>query len=335
MNERIAPFSRVDADHLRAQMPSFDATHKSTFHTAPDVLKRYLYHYGFDHLFDESRPLEYKLEFKDWAEHQIACHTWKLQSARATVLLAHGLFDHTGLYLKLAKRLLQEGYNVTSIDLPGHGLSSGKRVAIGSFDQYADVLAQCLEYCQQQFGNPCHMVGQSTGAAAVMNLLLRHEQRAKAIPRKTVLLAPLVRVRGWTRILLSYRFLRFFMTRVPRRFGVNSHDKNFLHFLAHQDPLQTTHIDVPWIRAMHSWAESLKKATPVDHSVLVIQGTGDTTVDWRWNMPLIAEKFPDASVRYIEGGLHHLVNEAEPWRGAIYDALCDFLQDKKKGARLS
>lgn len=323
MNERITPFSRVDADQLRKQQPTFSADQKAAIKTAPRLLKNYLYHYGFDQLFEPQRPLNYDLCFHSWADHQIALHTWRQATARGTVMLAHGLFDHTGLYLKLVKRLLLEDYSVVSLDLPGHGLSSGERVAIQSFSQYSAVLAACLKHCQQQLPAPYFAVGQSTGAAAIMGLLIDPERSADV--QKTVLLAPLVRVRGWPRILLAHALLKHFIKNVPRRFAVNSHDKNFLHFLAHKDPMQTRYIDVPWINAMHTWANNFKNSAPVDKSVFVIQGTADTTVDWRWNMPLIAEKFPQSNARYIESGLHHLVNEAEPWRGQIFDALCDYL----------
>ncbi len=46
---------------------------------------------------------------------------------RGWVLFIHGLGDHSGRYLKLAKVLMEKGMGVYTFDLPGHGKSSGKR----------------------------------------------------------------------------------------------------------------------------------------------------------------------------------------------------------------
>jgi len=43
------------------------------------------------------------------------------------VLLIHGLGDHSGRYLKLARVLMEKGMGVYTFDFPGHGKSPGKR----------------------------------------------------------------------------------------------------------------------------------------------------------------------------------------------------------------
>jgi alpha-beta hydrolase superfamily lysophospholipase len=52
-----------------------------------------------------------------------------------------------------------------------------------------------------------------------------------------------------------------------------------------------------------------------------VQGTGDTTVDWRYNTQAIARKFPRAHINTIPGARHHLVNESQPYRDSLYQLL--------------
>ncbi|MGL4242085.1 MAG: alpha/beta hydrolase, partial [Beijerinckiaceae bacterium] len=48
--------------------------------------------------------------------------------ARGTVLLVHGWTGRAAFMQAFAPPLLKEGYDVIALDLPGHGLSSGKRL---------------------------------------------------------------------------------------------------------------------------------------------------------------------------------------------------------------
>lgn len=334
MPHNIVPFSNADARYLREWATGLgaagiNADPAGEIDNAPAELMRYFGHYGFDRLFQRGAVCAYNLSGHYRASYHIVQHQWALENARGTVMLVHGLFDHCGLYLRLVERLLDENYNVVCFDLPGHGLSDGKRVTIDNFGQYGEVVNGCLSHCAQTLSEPFYAIGQSTGGAALMQFLLNAELSGRQLSAsldKVVLLAPLVRARSWSRLVFIHSLLQRLIKRTPRRFGANSHDRHFLHFLEHQDPLQTRYVDVPWVQAMRDWVTSFAQAPPMDTALLAVQGTADQTVDWRWNIPLIQEKFPRSKVHYVEGALHHLANEGQPWRGEIFDRLCDFLK---------
>ena len=46
--------------------------------------------------------------------------------ARDTLLCIHGLFCDSRIFTYIGSKLSIDGYNVVSIDLPGHGMSDGK-----------------------------------------------------------------------------------------------------------------------------------------------------------------------------------------------------------------
>lgn len=118
-----------------------------------------------------------------------------------------------------------------------------------------------------------------------------------------------------------------FVRTLPRRFHENSTDAEFAAFLREQDPLQPEHLSVNWVSAMRRWMPELLALPPSDVPTLILQGEQDLTVDWEWNLSVLAQKFPQARIHRHPEARHHLVNEAEPIRQALFTALDDFIGD--------
>src|SRR5690606_13758646 len=110
------------------------------------------------------------------AGFDIATHYWLPSEPRGTLVIVHGYYDHVGLFSHAIEFALQEGLAVLAFDLPGHGLSSGDRAAIDSFDQYGDVLHHAMARAAILLPKPFHSMGQSTGAAVILNYLWRYEE---------------------------------------------------------------------------------------------------------------------------------------------------------------
>lgn len=245
-----------------------------------------------------------------------------------TVVLVHGYMDHVGLYSRLIECLLKQGWDVLCYDLAGHGLSSGASYSIDSFAQYAVQLEQVLT--ARTLKGPIVMVGQSTGGAVILAHQILLEQREQADPiLQRVLLAPLIRPAQYSAIRFKYSLLRFFLKKVWRFHGVNSHDDAFMRFIRVQDPLQKQWVAVSWIGAMLEWVELVEAGQPRDVDITVIQGTEDETVDWQHNLSVLGQLFPKLKVELIEAGRHHLVNEGLPWRQQVFDKVSDVLSKVK------
>ncbi len=65
---------------------------------------------------------------------------WSCENPVARVLIVHGLGEHSGRYEHVGEYLVQQGFEVVSFDLRGHGASGGDRVHLESFDEYLDDL---------------------------------------------------------------------------------------------------------------------------------------------------------------------------------------------------
>lgn len=287
-----------------------------------DIDKEYCRYYGIDYSAEFAGELQHRFGVLPLAGFSIAVHYFQLTTNTRTAVIVHGYYDHVGLYGHLVRMLLGMGCNVLAYDLPGHGLSSGERAGIGSFDQYRQVLDGLMLEMRPHLPQPLYLIGQSTGGSIAMDYVLNNPHHGF---EKVVLLAPLVIPRQWLYLKLVVRTLGLFLSGLPREFVRNSHDDAFLNFLEHNDPLQPRQVRRSWGRALMQWQRHFD-ASPVSAvPVLLIQGDKDTTVDWRYNLARIKTRFTQLQVVMLEGGMHHLVNESQPYRERIWQAIRAFL----------
>ena len=269
--------------------------------------------------------LEQRVGWLDTHDFRIVLQTFKPKHAKATVFIFHGYFDHAGIYHHLIRFLLQSGYAVVIYDMPGHGLSSGQPAAIKSFQQYQEAMSVCLDLCKGKLPQPYHCVGQSTGGAVLIDRLI-NEGVDNVVFDKIVLLAPLVRPKGWKSIGRMHRVIKPFFKIWHRSFSINSSDLEFVKFLKEYDPLQSKWMAVEWISALKEWVPQIEASKPSQRKLLIIQGTNDTTVAWKHNIKVIKGLFLETKIAYIEDGRHHLVNESKEKRAAVFKVLMTELE---------
>lgn len=260
------------------------------------------------------------------AEFRIAAHYWLPENPQGTLVLVHGYYDHVGVFAHPIRFALEHNFAVLAFDLPGHGLSSGEPAAINSFNQYGDVLAEILQQSAAIMPQPLYALGQSTGCAVLMNYLWRYASTRNAVEHfaKLALCSPLVLPRAWRGYHMgrfAYAILRHFIQRIPRSFGASSHDEKFNQFIREQDPLQVNYVSLRWIGAMKAWHQNVLQLAPLQKEILLVQGTGDLTVDWRYNLPLIQRKLPETKIIYVQDAGHQLVNENEHYRSQVFAAI--------------
>lgn len=252
--------------------------------------------------------------------YRIAAQVWSPVTPRATLLVLHGYYDHSALYRHVIQWGLEMGFAVLTVDLPGHGLSSGLRASINDFAEYQAVLRAALQQAEAlRLPQPWHLCGQSTGGAILIDYLL-NDTPLDAVG-ETILLAPLVRPRRWNWSQLSYRLLRRFVQEIPRRFSENSSDLEFLDFLRNRDPLQPKVVPTVWVGALSQWVPRIEKAQRSKRSPLIIQGEADMTVDWQHNLGVLQNKFSAPRILRLPEARHHLANEAQPIRQRYFDYL--------------
>jgi alpha-beta hydrolase superfamily lysophospholipase len=120
--------------------------------------------------------------------------------AKATIVLVHGIAEHSGRYEHVGGQLSDSGYRVRSFDLIGAGGSGGDRWDIDDWTRYHDQIDGHMKWAREQ-GGPVILMGHSMGG----NLALGYALAARSRPDLLVLSAPaLGGGAGWQRALAPF-----------------------------------------------------------------------------------------------------------------------------------
>ena len=116
----------------------------------------------------------------------------------ARVLLVHGIGEYSGRYERAGRLMAEAGLAVEAFDLRGHGLSGGRRVYVGDWDEFLDDVEIRLA-ALRALGGPVVLFGHSMGAL----ISLTYACSARPAPDLLVLSAPPLSasVPGWQRLL--------------------------------------------------------------------------------------------------------------------------------------
>ncbi len=318
--------SLEQSQQLRHQLPELDFSLKTDQQTwlQSELVQAYLNHYRINFAKEGLCHQHHFGRYKA-AGFELAAHIFETKNSRGTVFFIHGFTDSVGIMHHPIRYLLQQRWNVVALDLPGHGLSSGTQASIDSFDQYRDVLMVCLKRCQNSVPRPWHGVGQSTGGAVWLNYLGSLPQQKDI--EQIALVAPLIRPKGWGLAQWAFPLYKLLTKGPARNFTDNSHDQEFLDFIKYRDPLQTRITPTRWVVAMTEWIRNFDSFPRQTRPLLIVQGDDDQTVDYRFNLAAIKDKFPATKVKMIKDARHQLVNESEPYRQPMLERIGDWLAE--------
>lgn len=316
-------FSEKNLNELLKKIPSINFSENNTVFSGNDFFQKYLNFYKIN-FNKKNERINHNFGFFKFLNLKIVTHIWRPEKTSATVFLLHGYTDNVGLMGHAIKNFLDQNYAVVAFDLPGHGLSEGKRADIDSFDEYVDVLEECLSLASDALPEPWLAAGQSTGGAIWLNYLGRHPQQK--IVATTVLFAPLIRIAGWSKLRFIFPVYKIFKNKRLREFRNNSSDKKFLKFVKEKDILQPKWLPFTWITAMQKWIKTFLNYPVNQHSICVISGGSEGTVDANFNLKKIKEKFPNAKINIYDGVGHQVVNESISYRRKMFSTVNEHLK---------
>ena len=104
---------------------------------------------------------------------QLATTTWAPEKApKADVVLVHGYAEHSQRYVHVAERMCAKGLRVHTMDLRGHGASTG--VERGEIDSFDNLVTDVEDYVRDVRGElPLFVFGHSMGGLASVRLAER------------------------------------------------------------------------------------------------------------------------------------------------------------------
>ncbi len=304
---------KIDIDSVKQGMKHLDLSIENHYSVSTENY--------FDYYKINYKDLKHSFGWFNSGNYKIASHVFLPKNPKGTIIILHGYFDHTGEIKTLIDLSLKLNYGVVTIDLPGHGLSGGERGAIDNFVEYSSTLENFINQYKSSMPKPFHIIGHSTGCAAVYEYL--NNTKESSID-KIILLAPLVRSNYWLPSKFAFFILKPFVKKIPRKFTKNSGNKDYLKFVKN-DPLEVRYISTRWFKALYNWNKKVDGYSPISNPVLIIQGDSDNTVAWKYNIKFLTKKLNRVNVKIIPNGRHQLPNESQEITEKVFKYIEDFL----------
>jgi alpha-beta hydrolase superfamily lysophospholipase len=245
----------------------------------------------------------------------------------ATVLMVHGIGEHSGRYERTGRLLAEAGLDVHAFDIRGHGLSGGRRVYVRRWEDFLDDLEVRLRAVREP-GRPLVLFGHSMGAL----IALTYACSDRPAPDLLVLSAPPLgaAVPVWQRSLapILSRLAPTLVLANPISGDQLSRDPavGTAYFA---DPLvqprSTARLGAELLKAMKRGRAGLGR---LNVPTLVIHGGADTLVPTRVSEPLAA--IPGVERRVLPGLRHETLNEPEGPQ--VVAAIVEWLRAQAPGA---
>ncbi len=226
---------------------------------------------------------------------------------KATVVLVHGIAEHSGRYERTGELLAEAGFLVRGFDLIGAGASGGARWDIEHWHQYHDQVGQHVAWAREQ-GRPVVLLGHSLGG----NIALGYALSDRPAPDLLVLSAPaLAGGAGWQRTLapIAARLAPTVSLANPVKGEHLSRDPQVAEdYFA--DPLVNTKSSFRLGAHIFDEMDRLnEKCSQLAVTTLVIHGGDDVLVPTASSEVL--EQCPSVERRVYEGLRHEALNEPE------------------------
>jgi alpha-beta hydrolase superfamily lysophospholipase len=123
--------------------------------------------------------------FKTEAGGQIFFRRWTPASqSKATIVIAHGLGEHSGRYVHVGDFFARAGLAVFAFDLRGHGSSDGRPIFVRRYEDYLADLESVITHLDRP--EPLILFGHSLGG----QLLLAYAQSGKNPPTGYIAASP-------------------------------------------------------------------------------------------------------------------------------------------------
>lgn len=249
-------------------------------------------------------------------------------TAKAVVVLVHGLGEHMGRYEHLGEHLAANGISLWGNDLKGHGQSQGTR-GHASYKDLLQDLDALLQRVGQGESGPVFLYGHSMGGNVALNYMLEYPEIARNM-QGLILSSPWLRLKMKTPFwaLALSQVLNLFYPQFTRENGLDpswlSKDPKLGEAYS-SDPLVHRRISVGLFLTMHRRGGlALKEAGKLLLPTLVMHGSDDPITSFQASMEL-ATKMQNAQWQPWPGTRHEPHNDLE--KEEVMDFVADWIKN--------
>ncbi len=118
-------------------------------------------------------------EWLDGTGGRIFARHWEpVGTAKANLVICHGVNSHGGQYIRAAEEFAVRGFAVTALDLGGRGKSDGERFYAESIGDYVSDLSLAIELGRSKHPDlPLYLLGHSAGGVTSVTYTLDYQER--------------------------------------------------------------------------------------------------------------------------------------------------------------
>lgn len=261
---------------------------------------------------------------------RLYCQSWLPDGdARASILLVHGLGEHSGRYAYLAQHCTRRGFALHALDHYGHGKSDGHPGYVERFSVYLDVVAHVLDTLVEKHPQgPRFLLGHSMGGLIAARLL----QYRQAAFRACVLSGPALKsdAEPPALVMAIVRLIAAIAPTVPLLgldpSGVSRDPEVVRAYIA--DPLVhhgrlSARLIAEMSRAMRA---TLDAAPRIQLPLLIMHGEDDVLTSPAGSRELYDKvASTDKSLKLYPGLYHEIFNEPE--KDAVLDDMTNWLEE--------
>jgi alpha-beta hydrolase superfamily lysophospholipase len=234
---------------------------------------------------------------------------------RASIIIVHGLGEHSGRYENVVNYLAPLGYALYSFDLIGHGKSEGERAFIEQYEDFTDTLTLYKNKVRGwQVDKPLFLMGHSMGGLIACEYLIDHSDEFIG----AIISAPLIMVPD--NINKATILAGKILSRIAPNMGITavdptgvSRDPDVVNAYE-TDPLvfhgkTTARLSAELLKAIMRVNDEIGKITV---PFVVLQGSDDKLVNPRGSRMLYEHAgSDDKSMRIYDSLYHEVFNEPE------------------------
>jgi alpha-beta hydrolase superfamily lysophospholipase len=230
---------------------------------------------------------------------------------KAVVLLVHGFGEHSGRYSDWAAKFNEKGVSVRAFDLPGHGLSDGRRGVMPPFEVLYDTIDIILEDIAKEFpGIPRLIYGHSLGGGIVLDYLIRRKPS----------LAGAIATSPWIKLAFEPSKAKQLLASVASRImpGMTQSSGLKTEDLSRDPMVVEAYRNDPLVHGIISGGifgsisgaakEILIRASEIKLPLLLVHGRNDMITSAAATME-VAAAAPAATLKLWDGGYHELHND--------------------------
>lgn len=272
---------------------------------------------------------------------EIFIQKWLVPNPVASLVIAHGLGEHSGRYGNLINWLGGKRISIYALDHRGHGRSAGKRGHVAHFTDYVDDLSFFINGVIDENPNiPVFLLGHSMGGVIAILYALRSQEKLAGLILSSPGLIPTVDAPKYKVAMASFLSKYFPSLLVSNELDANyiSHDREAVAAYLN-DPLVHDRISTRWyMEFVKSAEECLNRAGEITIPLFVFHGTDDRLVDFAGSIQVFdAASSRDKTKLLLEGLYHETMNEVEYEREKVLSAVAKWIlaragKRKKAGA---